>query len=312
MKNATEIVGEYTPSQIRAIGAAALVSGSISILGACFMILSFFLFMHKLKALFFRLVFFLSIADLGCSIVMVFGAAHLIAKQAFPEDTSFVCQIQGCLIQLFYQMANGYISMIATVLYRAIVLKKTRMSIAAELICHILIWATAIILSLLPVKNIGGAKYANAGAWCWLSSSPKYARFVYLYIFVWLVIAAIIVINIWIWLNFRSLYTFTLKSPNEGTHRKVKNIYRRLFMYPLAFIILWTPSTLNRVIQAFFTDMYALTLVQAVILPLSGIIDALVYGFTTVLQEDYRKLFSKIRNIETVDVKGPLVNSTKM
>jgi len=85
-------------------------------------------------------------------------------------------------------------------------------------------------------------------------------------------------------------------------------------MYPLAFIILWTPSILNRVTQAFFTEMYILTLLQALVMPLSGIIDAFVYGFTTVLHEDYRKLFSEPHNIsiEASPTKEPLVNSIKM
>jgi len=127
MKNSTEVIGlAFNPSQLHTIGIAALLSGSISILGSCFMILSFFLFLHKLKALFFRLVFILSIADLGCSIVVVFGASHLVAKSTLSEGKSFTCQTQAFGIQLFYQVANCYIIMIAVALYRAIVLKKNK------------------------------------------------------------------------------------------------------------------------------------------------------------------------------------------
>jgi len=282
----------FTPHQLKALSIAAIASGGLSIIGSFFMIFSFLIFYRKLKAIFFRLVFMLCISDLAISVVLVFGASGLLKKGSLLPPKSNTCQIQGFCVQFLLQVANLYILMIALCLYRVIVSQKAHVNVIFEVCGHIFIWGYSAALAYLPLKEIGGMNYSNAGAWCWINEAPKYARFVMLYVCVWGIIIVIIVMNIIIWINFRSLYKFTLKSPNEATKKKFQNIYRRLFIYPLAFIILWTPSILNRVVQVFISELFVLNLLQAIFLPLQGFIDAIVYGFTSVLHEDYRKLFS--------------------
>lgn len=58
-------------------------------------------------------------------------------------------------------------------------------------------------------------------------------------------------------------------------------------MFPLVFIIVWTPSAIARVQQAFQgSPNFVLVLLQCLFLPLQGILNAGIYGLTSnILQQ---------------------------
>jgi len=150
------------------------------------------------------------------------------------------------------------------------------------------------LLAGVPYARADGIEYVSVGAWCWLDAAPKYARFVFLYAFVYFVVVSIIVINTIICINFRFHYEF---SPSKVAKNRIKNIYKRLVVYPIAFLILWIPSIANRISQAVQpNEIYVLVLLQAIFLPLQGFVDALVYGFTSILYDDFQKCYKRNRD----------------
>ncbi len=56
-----------------------------------------------------------------------------------------------------------------------------------------------------------------------------------------------------------------------------KSIPFRFFLYPVAYIILWTPSTISRIDQELHNYTFAFALVEVLCVPLQGFINAIIY-----------------------------------
>jgi len=92
----------------------------------------------------------------------------------------------------------------------------------------------------------------------------------------------------------------------SDTKRKV---LIRLAAYPITFIVVWVPSLINRMQNTIAptNQIFGLFLIQCIFLPLQGVLNCLVYGWSEGLLKQYAQLIRHtIRKIRY----GDLVSST--
>jgi len=71
----------------------------------------------------------------------------------------------------------------------------------------------------------------------------------------------------------------SLSGRPKKKHRRTRAAIR-LLMYPLAYIIIWTPGTINHFYENWYQPSFALSLIQTISQSSTGIADALVYLLT--------------------------------
>jgi hypothetical protein len=130
-----------------------------------------------------------------------------------------------------------------------------------------LCWILPMGLAALPYSTWS---YADNGAWCWISSTTIghvwwWATF---YGPLWLAFALLIGLYTAILVNARR----TLKQLSIAKKTGARNrLLRRLFAYPLAFVIVWVPPTVERVQELVSDDVnFPLYATLGFFLPLKG------------------------------------------
>ena len=136
--------------------ACTIAGASLSVIGSG-TILTCFALLPALRRFSFRLVAYLSVADLISSTMLLIGD---------PSEGSFACGLQSYLSQFATIASVLWTAAIAFVLYKAVVLKT--LSAAAiqplERKLHLGVWGTSFIFMLLPIID---NSYGKAGTWCW-------------------------------------------------------------------------------------------------------------------------------------------------
>jgi hypothetical protein len=112
-------------------------------------------------------------------------------------------------------------------------------------------------------------RFGPAGSWCWIEDPTDPFR-LFVYGLMVLVLLAIIVCSIAI--------AFKLNRSSSQSDIK-KTIYKRLFLYLLAFIASQAPALINRLQNYFQPDdpQLALFILQAIFQPSQGLFNCIVY-----------------------------------
>jgi hypothetical protein len=115
---------------------------------------------------------------------------------------------------------------------------------------------------------------------------------------VWFIIPTLILIYIKVWWTMRregqadKKKRATLIEIAEGNKERNRTV-RSVLLFAAAFFLLYAPSTVNRVWEAFREPWYPLVLWQASWTPLQGFVDCLVYGFTSGIFSDIRRCINR-------------------
>ena len=152
--------GSLSDGAVDASLACTIVGASLSVIGSG-TILTCFALLPALRRFSFRLVAYLSVADLISSTMLLIGD---------PREGSFACGLQSYLSQFATIASVLWTAAIAFVLYKAVVLKTLSAAVIQPLErkLHFGVWGTSFILMLLPIID---NSYGKAGTWCWYGST---------------------------------------------------------------------------------------------------------------------------------------------
>jgi len=232
--------------------------------------------LRKLNQQFWRLLLYLSIADFFSDGAMLYGTVGRLLHGYVKSQLE--CDIQSFLIEVFFQVGTIYVLVITIWIYRASTNKdKTDWNWKTELMIQLVVWLYPISLAIIPLSGVGGIRYSGSDTtWCWVDGKPIYARFVFAYINNWSSILIIIVLRVLVWKKNSNNEMMEYLQPDRGNP-----MFRHLFWYPLTWIVIWLPGTINRVVQVFAGEYRALTFVQCLFIPLQGAVNAVIFVCTT-------------------------------
>jgi len=265
---------ETVTPQETAIKISTLVTASLSLIGALFIIISGIKFKDLLKSSFaMRICFILSICDL-------FGSLGFLIEPLTGNYT--ICILQAYMIQYFPTSGIMWIFCFSYALFLNVVKQKSDEDLNGRMkIFSILSFGIPIFTLMLPIfMRAFGSQHGVP--WCWITSNFKILRLAcfYSYVFITIIFNTILFIVI---------ARHIIKYNKIGIEKK---LFWRLSLYLLSFIICWSPATAHRIYQ-YVTgrDLYFLQLLHAILGPSHGFINSIVYGLMLpILRERYKYL----------------------
>ncbi|KAL6074841.1 hypothetical protein QOT17_003915 [Balamuthia mandrillaris] len=267
----------FASPEVTALMATILTGSIFSCLGTCFIIITCFV-LGKNKFLYWRLVMGLSVCLFIYSITVLISSAMVLARSPIYEA---ICNIQAYSIQASEQGAAVYILMIAVNVYLSVVTRYTP-TLSAEILFHAipLLWGS--IQALFPIfELIPSIRYGRGEGWCWIEVKPSYARVVMSFTWIWIAIMAVFILYIIVYLRIRRERDLTSfrKALLKGTDPTQK-VTRALFLYPLAFSMLYVPRTVSAIVEGASGFYFEVELFEAIFFALQGFMATVVFLFT--------------------------------
>ncbi|KAK9765251.1 hypothetical protein K7432_006564 [Basidiobolus ranarum] len=267
----------YTESQLNVLQYVTKVTASLSLVGTITSICAF-LFWRRFQTATARLVFFMAISDL------MSVTAKFIGRWGIAAGTdSFLCQFQAGAMQWGDISSILWTAMISLnlvfILYMELGLEDV---LKFEKYYVVICYSAGIVMAVVPLfidSNDGKNLYGDATIWCWITGTHPYHQLAFLFIPLWIIFAFNLIIYLWvgrlIWQKSKDVTGSSL------THYKY--VYgKNVSLYLLAFIIVWTPGTLNRIyLMSTGDSFFPFALLQAVFSPLRGFINFAAYFYLT-------------------------------
>lgn len=262
----------------RAIHIGMLVSLGLSALGSLF-VAAVYLYFADIRSFAFKLVFYLSLMDLGHAIGFF-----------LPPGVSVMCEIQAAVTSYFSLASVLWTGIIAFALYLAVLKDKRNIE---KLELRFVLFANGVpFLALVP--PLVQQKYGEAEGWCWIVTDDDY----YVQGTIWRVVT--FYLPLWLVIGLNSfVYYKIIKNVRQDVGllgsdvEMAQKLIQKLRMYPLILIFCYTLATINRVYD-FFSPTHLnfwLTFFSAVIMSLCGLLNAVVYGFTDTVRMRLKQWF---------------------
>ena len=149
------------------------------------------------------------------------------------------------------------------------------------MICISFILPLPFSLTTLLIKPNGMNMYGDVTLWCWITAENGIYRIVLWFLLLWIVtLVNITSMTLTIYKirkseAFNSLVMHSSDSQKKSTFGSL--IIKRMLAYLVAFFIVWTPSSVNRVYGLFGGQSYYLDLLQSICSPSRGFINFLVF-----------------------------------
>ncbi|KAL6861189.1 hypothetical protein ACP4OV_016889 [Aristida adscensionis] len=152
-----------------AVGTAA---AALSLAGSSFIVLCYLLF-RELRKFSFKLVFYLAVSDMFCSLFTILGG----------PSNAFYCFAHDYSAHFFCVASFLWTTTIAFTLHRTVVKHKTDVEEFGS-IFHLYVWGTSLATTVL--RSIG-SDYGRPGSWCWIQqgSTAKILHLITFYLPLW-------------------------------------------------------------------------------------------------------------------------------
>ena len=177
-------------------------------------------------------------------------------------------------MQFFQVAAFCWSAIIAVNLWLVIVRKRLDVD-SLQRYYHFVAWSVVAVCVIIP--NFTHA-YGPASVWCWISKTARGGnalRFVSFFVPFYVAWFLIVVCYIWIGRVSSSSYEHMSEQEKEKSQRQMA----RLRAYPIIFVVLYIPATINRIYNwASQDDIFALFILQALTAPAVGFVNSLAYG----------------------------------
>lgn len=256
--------------------------GGLSALGCILIILSAILF-KKLHTYAFRLVTYLSVADLFASLSILY-----IGFIIPGYESEYFCLSQA-VIQNYSQLASLLITgVISFSLYQAIVLENTNIIHQEKFLIFFSFFIPAILTPLPFITN----SYGNSFGWCWILHESELG-IVWMGIEFYGPLVIMLFVNIIFYIRvYRKLWSENYISKNK---KIVKKLMGRLKMYPLILLLAFGPSMFHRIYIIIYSNSnYYVDLISGCMAALYGFFNALVYGLTSKVKKNLKTIFKKL------------------
>jgi hypothetical protein len=177
-------------------------------------------------------------------------------------------------MQFFQVAAFCWTAAIAVNLWLVVVRKRLDVDVF-QLRYHIAVWSVAALCTIIP--NFTKA-YGPATVWCWISKDAKAGNaFRFATFFIPFYISWLIIFVAYIWISRVAITSFIhmRNTDREHAERQIK----RLRAYPIIFVVLYIPATINRVYNWVSQDeSFFLFALQALTAPSVGFVNSIAYG----------------------------------
>jgi len=249
-------------------GAAAL-----SLVGSSFIVLCYLLF-RELRKFSFKLVFYLAVSDMFCSLFTILGG----------PSNAFYCFAHDYSAHFFCVASFLWTTTIAFTLHRTVVKHKTDVEEFGS-IFHLYVWGTSLATTVL--RSIG-SEYGRPGSWCWIQqgSMAKVLHLITFYLPLW---GAILYNGFTYYEVNRMLNNATRMAAgisdrsNQSDIRADRKAFNRWGYYPLILIGSWAFATINRLYD--FTNpghkIFWLSFLDVGFAGLMGLFNSIAYGLNS-------------------------------
>ncbi|RLM91467.1 hypothetical protein C2845_PM08G13860 [Panicum miliaceum] len=249
-------------------GAAAL-----SLVGSSFIVLCYLLF-RELRKFSFKLVFYLAVSDMFCSLFTILGG----------PSNAFYCFAHDYSAHFFCVSSFLWTTTIAFTLHRTVVKHKTDVEEFGS-IFHLYVWGTSLATTVL--RSIG-SDYGRPGSWCWIQqgSMAKVLHLITFYLPLW---GAILYNGFTYYEVNRMLNNATRMAAgisdrsNQSDIRADRKAFNRWGYYPLILIGSWAFATINRLYD--FTNpghkIFWLSFLDVGFAGLMGLFNSIAYGLNS-------------------------------
>jgi len=214
-------------------------------------------------------IFALSASDLISSIFFGLGTLPMDISEDF-------CTFQATMIQISLSVPfwTGIISL--NFLRQIVFAQEDSLMHNTKITYCLLGWLYPVFAT---IYSLGFDMFGDAGTWCWIKKDYGIERVVFWYGPVWFIF---IFQLICIYLIYQTLSSLRKKVLHEGLDsdmdRRIWLLSMQCFGFILAYVICWTPPTINRFYTLFTDDVsYTLMCFHAFFIPFQGFINFLVY-----------------------------------
>ncbi|GJP29515.1 hypothetical protein CLOM_g16931 [Closterium sp. NIES-68] len=274
-----------TAEQTRTLTLINVVASAFSFLGSGFIVLCYLGF-KDLRKFSFKLIFYLSLSDMLCSLFNLLGN---------PGEGP-LCYMQGYATQFFWVASFLWTTTIAYTLHRTVVRHKADVEGLGPYF-HVYVWGTAALMTLIPSV---GSDYGPAGAWCWVQNETvtgKVLRFLTFYVPLW---SAILFNGVIYFQVIRMLSNATRMAANMADRQKqmqgpasskVSSAMNRWGYYPLILIASWTCGTINKIHNLLepHRPLFILYCLHIGTAALMGLFNSIAYGFNSAVRRTLRE-----------------------
>jgi len=270
---------------------AACVAG-VSLMGSLFIIISYFTF-PSLRSFAFKLILMVSISD------FLREVSYLLSSSI----SSSLCYPQAVLMTFGEVASILWVGSIAYTIHRIFLWDK-RLSIETTHLVryHIFCWGLALILMILPFTTNDYEK--DDPLWCWITfdtSTGVAWAFVCYYIPVCLILFYLMFVYTKVWLLLKS-EDIVRENTGRPKHQLVTQtrmaIYPTVFFSTIIFAFIDRSYELVRGKRNFYLAMF-----HAITINLQGLMNALVYGFTTAVRMEWLACFCPQLRAHTEDIQ---------
>ncbi|KAL2632491.1 hypothetical protein R1flu_003970 [Riccia fluitans] len=288
------------------------VTASAFSFGGSFFIVLCYLCFKELRKFSFRLVFYLSLSDMLCSLFNLLGD---------PRE-GFLCYVQGYTTQFFSVASFLWTTTIAFTLYRTVVKHKVDLE-DFEPAFHIYVWSTAFVMAIIP--SIAD-DYGPAGAWCWVrneTTTGKLLRFMTFYVPLWgaILFNGAVYFQVIRMLEYATRMAVSMADrQRQAEGRPEMKAMNRWGYYPLILIASWTFGTINRIHDFVepHNKLFWLYYLHISTASLMGLFNSIAYGFNAAVRrtlqerldqwwpEKYRLWRPAFRDVEEAQELVPL------
>lgn len=243
----------------------------VSLMGSTFIVVIFLCF-KDLQGITFRLIFYMSIADILNNITYLLPSYGV------------TCTIQAVGNTLFPLSSVLWSSVIAYCLRRIVILEDYLLMRYER---YYLLYAYGLpLIALIPPAATGMFGYAQG--WCWIKAEGdnyilgSVLRLLCFYVPLW----SIILYNLVVYVKIIRKINLEIQFVTEDVQVR-RSLVRRLVFYPIILIVCYTVVTIKRVIDALNPDEANLTLaITAWIFQCAhGFLNALAYGYSNSIKE---------------------------
>ncbi|KAJ3307809.1 hypothetical protein HDV04_002535 [Boothiomyces sp. JEL0838] len=131
-------------------------------------------------------------------------------------------------------------------------------------------------------KPMGISMVGDVDTWCWISKAHAVYQIYLWFAILWIIfVFNLLILAATIWAIKKN--EKALKQPVQNNSKMSFGTYvqRRMLAYLIGFVIVWTPSSLNRIAQiALGYPVYTLGIMQALVSPTRGFIDFCAYFYS--------------------------------
>ncbi|XP_068659629.1 G-protein coupled receptor 1 [Aristolochia californica] len=248
-------------------------ASALSLAGSAFIVLCYLLF-KDLRKFPFKLVFFLALSDMFCSLFNIIG----------DPSKGFFCYAQGYSTHFFCVASFMWTTTIAFTLHRTVVRHKTDVEDLGPMF-HLYVWGTSLAMTIM--RSIGN-DYDQFGAWCWTQTgrTGKVIHFMTFYAPLW---GAILFNGVTYFQVIRMINNATRMAVGMSDRsyqfdaRADMKALNRWGYYPLILIGSWAFGTINR-IHDFVEpghEIFWLSFLDVGMAALMGLFNSIAYGLNS-------------------------------